>query len=158
MASAQNPLVSHFLASAIYHCPFCLAQITKEWLPILLTASTSTQHCPFAGQCPFCYVPIHTPGTTNTGRLPWHFPLHTSYPPNWQCCPLCCCTVEALGEGWRNISLHLELLYSLRKIAKQECVCLDDSHSPRKHLFRFPTFSLLCFHNPGKWGLSQGRT
>ena len=69
--------------------------------------------------------------------------------------PLHYCTAAGPAGVRRNTPLCLQSLLSFRKTARQECLCLDISHSLRKPPLRFFTFSLLCSHNPDKWELGQ---
>ena len=70
--------------------------------------------------------------------------------------PLHYCTAAGPAGVRRNTPLCLRSLLSFRETARQECLCLDISHSLRKPPLRFFTFSLLCSHNPDKWELGQG--
>lgn len=92
----------------------------------------------------------------------WQAPLafHSGHqlPINWWCCPPC--IVALLNSSGGMLEEYFSpfgiIARSQKKRAKQECLCLDDSHFLRKHLFRFFTFSFLYFHNPDKWRLGQG--
>lgn len=94
-------------------------------------------------------------GTAPTGRCPWHLP-GTSCPPAGTAAPPALCTAAAPAGVRRNTPLCLRSLLPFRKTARQECLCLDISHSLRKPPLRFFTFSFLCSHNPDKWELGQG--
>lgn len=151
LVHAQNQLVRYLLASPRYHSPFCLAQITKEWLPVLSRTAT------FAGHRPFCCVPVYTPGTTTAGRIPWHLPLGTSCPPTSSASPPALLHCLSSNRGMQEECLSSFWVFtSRRRTAKLECLCLDGSHFLRNYLFRLFTFSLLCFHNPDKWELGHG--
>ena len=112
-------------------CRFCPV------LPPLLSTGLSAV-CPYIHQAP-------PPLVGSLGISPWAPVAHQLA----VLLPLRCCIAEVLVEECRrNVSLHLGSLPSFRRTAKQECLCLDVSHFLRKHIFRFFTFSLLCFHNP----------
>lgn len=134
----------------------------------------SAWHRSLRNGCPFCWLLLHLSSTAPLlGSVLSTMCQYIHQAPSplagYLGISLCVPAAHQISSAIPSVSLHcwsssrrmLEESFSpfvdiaINQTARQECMCLDDSHFLRKRLFKFFTFTLLCFHNPDKWGLGQ---